>query len=154
MMERSLAFRLLDHHVVTGRADEPAVLSPSGTLTYATLLHDSACLAAGLTHVGLPSGGSATLVEAPATIHVVSLLACVRLGVLTVPDADVRLGGEPARVVGPDIDEDWHVVLRAGRVDPAPAPAVDPDDYAERMLAEHPAILGALLEGRYFTPQA
>src|SRR5690554_2664437 len=43
-----LAFEALDRHVVAGRGEEPCIYFPSGSMTFAEFLTDTAALAGGL----------------------------------------------------------------------------------------------------------
>lgn len=149
----SLAFRLLDAHVIGGRADDLAVQVDGWSITYARLLHDSAGLAAGLRWVGCEPGHRLGLDTVKPRIHVVSLLAGIRLGL------DVHAGpapatgagrvlGDPAHVEVGAVREAWDLVLRAGRGDPEPAAAADPHEaYATSMLQRHDVLLTPLLAG-------
>ncbi|TSD65419.1 acyl-CoA synthetase [Aeromicrobium piscarium] len=144
----SLAFRALDRHVVDGRADDPALVTAEGSWSFAQLLHESASLAGGLRELGVVAGTPldiAVTVERP---RVVSVLAVVRLGAEPDSGARYRIGGEPLTVTTPDESFDYDLVLRAGRVDPATAPARDAEGYADRLLEHYGDLLEPLIGGR------
>lgn len=144
----SLVFRLLDHHVITGLADETAVSDERGTMSYAQLLHESACIAAGLRHMGVDAG-TFVVIDVPVGRHeVLSVLACARLGALPAETGDFRLVGSPPVLHAPDTQVAWDVLDRAGRTEPASAPETDPDDYEERLRAAYPHIVDPLASGR------
>ncbi|OUZ07996.1 hypothetical protein BHE97_14965 [Aeromicrobium sp. PE09-221] len=147
----SLAFRALDRHVVDGRADEPALLTTEGTLSYAELLHESASLAGGLRELGVVSGTPLEIAVADPRPRVVSVLALARLGAEPETEARYRIAGEPLSVITPDESFDYDLVLRAGRVDPATAPARDAEGYADRLLGHYGDLLEPLLSGRHVT---
>lgn len=144
---QSLAFRALDHHVIHGRADETALVTADGTLSFAQLLHDSASLAGGLRELGLIAGTPVRLAVPDRRIWVVSLLAVVRLGAEPDVEAPFCISDDPAVVRAHDEEFELELVLRAGRVDPAPAPVHDEGDYGERMEREYSDVLTTLLRG-------
>ena len=143
----SLAFRVLDHHVVAGRADDPALVTADGTLSYAQLLHESASLAGGLRDLGVGRGTPIHLEVPERRIWVLSVLAVVRLGAEPDAGARFRIAGSPATVTTPDESYDFDLVVSAGRVDPATAPAEDPEGYADRLTQRYGDVLAALLHG-------
>lgn len=147
----SLAFRLLDHHVVEGRADEPALVTPEHTLSYAQLLHESASLAGGLRELGLGPQTPVHVDVPDRHVWVLSVLAVVRLGAEPDPEARFRIAGSPAIVDTPDQGYDLDLVLRAGRVDPAVAPARDPEGYADRLTQRYGDVIAVLLHGGTLT---
>lgn len=147
----SLAFRALDRHVIDGRADDAAALVADGALSYAQLLHESASLAGGLRELGVVAGTPLDIDIAPQQERIVSVLALVRLGAEPDPEARYRIGGDPLTVVTPEESFDYDLVLRAGRVDPATAPAHDAEGYADRLLARYGDLLEPLLSGRPIT---
>lgn len=149
MMVDSLAFRLLDAHVVAGRADEPAWLGDGGSLTYAQLLHESAAIAGGLKHLGVRTGDVVAL-ELEGRDRVVALLALVRLAAVPGPDGSVGIvgsSGAPVVVRLPDDEVAWNVVRDLGRGDPAAALRTDPDGYEVRVAPEHADVIEPLLRG-------
>lgn len=150
-MMTSLAFQVLDHHVVAGRADDPALVTAEGTLSYAQLLHESASLAGGLRDLGVRRGTPVHVEVPDRRIWVLSVLAVVRLGAEPDAEARFRIAGSPATVTTPEEDYDLDLVLRAGRVDPAVAPLADPEGYAERMTQRYGDVLAALLHGGTLT---
>lgn len=144
----SLVFRALDEHVVEGLADHPAIDDDRGTLSYAQLLHESASLAGALTNLGvdelaidLPDGRE----------RVIAVLACARLGVLPRGAATNRLGGAPPVLRMPDTAVPWAVLVQTGRVDPAPAPARDPEGYEALIREEYDELFSTLLAGDTLT---
>ena len=148
MNVQSLAFRALDRHVIDGRADEPALQTSTGTLSYAQLLHESSSLAAGLRELGLTVGGEIALAVPERRIHVVSVLAIARLGAEPVgaqTDAQFRIVNDPAEVhVAAEIIE-YDLVLRAGRADPQASRVHDSADYSARLEREFSDIFETLL---------
>lgn len=147
----SLVFRALDRHVVDGRADDPALVTAEGTLSYAELLHESASLAGGLRELGVVAGTPLDIAVLDQRPRVVSVLAAARLGAEPREDARFRIGGEPLAVSVPDESFDYDLVLRAGRVDPATAPARDAEGYADRLLTRYGQYLEPLIAGRPIT---
>lgn len=148
---QSIAFRALDHHVVHGRADEMALVTPSASLSYAELLHESASFAGGLRALGLTTGAPVRLEVPDRRIWVVSVLAIVRIGAEPDREAEFSITDDPA-LVGTGADEyEFDLVLRAGRVDPASAPVHDANDYGERMERTFGDVLATLLHGGTLT---
>ncbi|MCW2838570.1 MAG: hypothetical protein JWR55_53 [Aeromicrobium sp.] len=147
----SLAFRTLDHQVVTGSADDIAVSDARGTMSYAQLLHESACIGAGLHHMGIEPGTFLTLDGLVGRDLVVSVLAMARIGALPSDAADFRLAGSPPVLHAPDTEVVWDLLDRAGRTEPATAPERDPDGYDEVMLAAYGEIFTTLAAGGSLT---
>lgn len=148
---QSIAFRALDRHVVEGRADELALVTPSGSLSYAELLHESASLAGGLRDLGLRAGAPVALSVPDRHTWVVSVLAIVRLGAEPDREAGFRIEGDPATIHAGDEEYELELVLRAGRVDPARAEMHDAGDYGERMERTYGDVLATLLHGGTLT---
>ncbi|MET0767172.1 MAG: AMP-binding protein [Aeromicrobium sp.] len=148
---QSIAFRALDAHVVAGRADELALVTPAGSLSYAQLLHESACVAGGLRDLGLRAGAPVRLSVTDRHTWVVSVLAIARLGAEPDHDASFRIEGDPAVVHAGDEEYEFALVLRAGRTDPAPAAVHDDGDYGERMERQFGDVLATLLHGGTLT---
>lgn len=150
MAVHSLAFRALDRHVIDGRADDPALVTSGGTLSYAQLLHESASLAGGLRELGMATGTPVRLHVPDRRVWVLGVLAIARLGAEPVHEGDearYRIVDDPAIVaVGEDV-LDLDLVLRAGRADPARALAVEPAGYAERLERRYGDVLAVLLHG-------
>jgi hypothetical protein len=143
----SLVFRLLDHHVITGLADEAAISDERGTMSYAQLLHESACIAAGLHHMGIEPG-TYVVVDVPRGRHeALSVLALARIGALPGDSGDFRLVGLPPVLHAPDTQVAWDVLDKAGRTEPASAPDTDPDGYEELLRTAYPHIVDTLASG-------
>ncbi len=148
-MVDSLAFRLLDTHVVAGRADEPAWLGDGGSLTFAQLLHESASFAGGLKHLGVRTGDVVTL-DLAGRDRAVAVLALVRLAAVPGPGGSVTILGTDGAPPVVHLSEDevaWDVVRDLGRGDPAPALRTDPDGYEDRLGPEHADVIDPLLRG-------
>ncbi|MET0766192.1 MAG: AMP-binding protein [Aeromicrobium sp.] len=143
----SLVFRLLDHHVITGLADHTAVSDEQGTMSYAQLLHESACIAGGLHHMGIEPGTDVVVDLPSGRHHVVAVLACARIGAVPAATGDFRLEGTPPVLHAPDTRVGWDVLDKAGRTEPASAPEVDPDGYEELLRAAYPEIVDTLAAG-------
>ncbi|MGA9714367.1 MAG: AMP-binding protein [Aeromicrobium sp.] len=150
-MADSLVFRALERHVIHGRADEMAFTGLGRPMTYAHLLHDSACVAGSLRDVGVGVGTRVSVDIAARREQIIAVLACARLGAELDADADIRLTGEPPVLTTGQTEVSWSVLLHAGRMDPAPAPDADPEGYAERVVSAHRDIFAALLAGNALT---
>jgi len=148
---QSIAFRALDLHVIQGRADETALHTPSGTLSYAQLLHESASLAGGLRDLGLRRGAPVHLDVPDRHTWVLSVLAIVRLGAEPDREASFSITQDPAVVRAGEDEYELDLVLRAGRVDPARAEMHDEGDYGERMERKYGDVLATLLHGGTLT---
>lgn len=146
----SLVFRALDQQVVAGLADEDAVADERGTLSYAELLHESACVAGAMSHLGV-SVGTPVAIEATGRERIIAVLACARLGALPGTSGAHRLVGDPPVLHAPDTEVPWDLLMRAGRSEPAPAPSSDPEDYEELMMSSHGDVFAPLLAGRAIT---
>ncbi|WP_194839836.1 MULTISPECIES: AMP-binding protein [Aeromicrobium] len=144
----SLVFRILDAHVIHGRADEIAISDERGTTSYAELLHESASIGAGLHHMGIEAGTFVTVDLPPGRDLVVTVLAMARIGAIPADSADFRLVGTPPVLHAPATEVAWDLLVKAGRVEPHPAPADDPDGYEELMRAAFGDILEVLEAGR------
>ena len=147
----SLVFRVLDHHVVHGLADELAIQDERGMMSYAELLHESASVAGAFTNVGIGPGAGVRIDLAHGRELVVAVLACTRLGAVPRETAEFRLAGMPPVLHTPDTEVPWQLLIKAGRIDPAPAPADDPEGYEALMRAAYPDIFSALEAGRTIT---
>jgi len=147
----SLAFRALDRHVVEGRADEIALHTERGSLSYAQLLHESASLAGGLRDLGLAAGQPVRLAVPDRHVWVISVLAIVRLGAEPQDEAAFSITEDPAIVRAGEDSYELDLVLRAGRVDPATALMHDVGDYGERMERQYGDVLATLLHGGTLT---
>lgn len=150
-MGDSLVFRALEHHVIHGRADDLAFTGPGRPMTYAHLLHDSACVAGSLRDIGVAVGTRVAVDITARREQIIAVLACARLGAELDANADIRLTGEPPTLTTSETEVSWSVLLHAGRVDPAPAPDGDPDGYEERAVAAHRDVFVALLAGNALT---
>lgn len=149
--EQSLVCRALDRHVIHGRADELAFAGDGLPMTYAQLLHDSACIAGALRDIGVTADTQLSLDVPSSREHLIALMACVRLGVEINEDASFAVMGDPPVLTTPVTEVPWDVLLRAGRVDPAPAPDADPNGYEQRLMAAHGDVLGTLIAGDTLT---
>ena len=138
----SLGFEMLDRHVVDGRGDELACSIDDGALSFAQLLERTAALGGALKALGVEAGHDVA-VRVDGVDRVIALCACVRLG--------ARPAAEGAVAVEPDGELSISVMIKAGRVDPAPSLAADPPGYADEMRSAHPDVVGALSEGRPVT---
>lgn len=147
----SLVFRVLDRQVVHGHADEIAVRDARGTVSYAQLLHESACIGSGLHHMGVEPGAFVVLDGLHGRELVVAVLACARIGAIPSDAGDFRLVGSPPVLHAPGTEVSWDLLDKAGRTDPAPAPEHDPQDYEQTMLATYGEIFGALERGQTIT---
>ena len=143
----SLIYRVLDHHVVHGLADDLAIQDERGMMSYAELLHESASVAGALTNVGIGRGAGVQIDLAHGRELVVAVLACARLGAVPRSTADFRLAGMPPVLHTPETDVAWDLLIKAGRIDPAPAPPDDPEGYEALMRAAYPDIFSALETG-------
>ncbi|MCL3837463.1 AMP-binding protein [Aeromicrobium duanguangcaii] len=148
---QSIAFRALDLHVIQGRADDSALVTATGTLSYAQLLHESASLAGGLRELGLRAGAPVHLEVPDRHVWVVGVLAIVRLGAEPDPQASFTIAGDPAVISAGGEEYELDLVLRAGRVDPAAAAVHDEGDYGERMERQYGDVLATLLHGGTLT---
>jgi hypothetical protein len=146
-MTKSLVFRTLDRQVISGLADDTAVSDARGTMSYAQLLHESACIGAGLHHMGIEPGTFVVLEDLHGRDLVVSVLACARISAVPAATGDFRLAGNPPVLHAPDTQVAWDVLDKAGRTEPAVAPVEDPDGYEEMILATHGEIFQILLAG-------
>jgi hypothetical protein len=147
----SLVFRVLDQHVVRGLADEPALSDARGLMSFAELLHESASIAGALSGIGVSAGTPVHLDLPSSRERVVAALACARLGAVPQADAGYRLAGDPVVLHTPETEVPWDLLLRAGRVDPAPAPAADPEGYEQQLREDFGDVLDALAAGRTVT---
>jgi hypothetical protein len=141
-MMTSLVFRTLDYQVVTGLADDIAVSDARGTVSYAQLLHESACIGAGLHHMGVEPGTSIVLDDLRGRDLVVALPA---------ETADFLLTGTPPVLRAPDTEVVWDLLDKAGRTEPATAPERDPDGYETLMRGAYPEIFATLESGGTLT---
>jgi hypothetical protein len=150
-MMTSLVFRALDLQVISGLADDLAVSDARGTVSYAQLLHESACIGAGLHHMGIEPGTSVVLDDLHGRELVVAVLACARIGALPAATADFRLAGAPPVLQAPGTQVTWDLLDKAGRTDPAVAPDRDPEGYEDAMRAAHGDIFETLERGGTIT---
>lgn len=142
----SLVFRSLDAQVVGGLADDTAVEDERGPLSYAELLHESACVAGAIHHLGVERGTEVSVDVPRGRNQVIAVLACARLGAVPSEGGTFRFEGEVFHTA--DTEVAWDLLMRAGRSEPAPAPAEDADGYEELMTNAYPGIFTALLAGQ------
>jgi hypothetical protein len=147
----SLVFRVLDRPVITGLADDIAVRDARGTVSYAQLLHESACIAAGLRHMGVEPGTGVVLDHLHGRELVVAVLACARIHALPAETGEFRLVGAPPVLHAPATEVTWEVLDHAGRTDPATAPESDPETYETQLRATHGDIITTLEAGGTIT---
>ncbi|NRQ50270.1 AMP-binding protein [Aeromicrobium stalagmiti] len=143
----SLVFRILDTHVIHGLADDIAIRDELGTKSYAQLLHESACIGAGLHHMGVEAGTHVKVDLPPGRDLVIAVLALARIGGLPSETGDFRLVGTPPVLHAPDTEVTWDVLDKAGRAEPHPAPESDPDAYEDRLRGAYPDIITQLEAG-------
>lgn len=143
----SLIFRILDQQVITGLADVAAISDERGTVSYAQLLHDSACIGAGLHHMGIEEGTQIVLDGLRGRDLVIAVLACARLGAVPSDTGDFRLGGTPPVLYAPDTEVVWDLLERAGRTEPLSAPEQDPQNYEAALKDTYGKILSTLEAG-------
>lgn len=148
----SLVFRVLDRQVALGLADDIAISDARGTMSYAHLLHVSACIAAGLHHMGVEAGTKIVLDGLHGRDLIVSVLACARIGAVPAAAGEFRLVGDPPVLHAPATEVSWDVLDRAGRTDPHAAPDRDPEGYEAAVRATHGDIIQTLEHGGTITP--
>ncbi|KAA1398074.1 AMP-binding protein [Aeromicrobium ginsengisoli] len=147
----SLIYRVLDEHVIHGLADNLAIEDERGTMSYAELLHESASVAGAFTNIGIVAGTGVQLDVPQGRELVVAVLALARLGAVPHGDAELRLVGVPPVLHTPDTEVTWDLLIHAGRMDPAQAPATDPKGYEALMREAYPDIFQALEAGETVT---
>jgi len=137
----NLCFDALDHQVITGRADEPALVDGSVSWTVARLLEEVGALGGAMRGLGVVPGSKVHIAVVDPRTRLVGALAALRLGAVPVLDGAtddpalllvdeppaagatsapaVLVAGDGAMVVETR-DLSLPVALRAGRTDPAP----------------------------------
>lgn len=143
----SLVFRTLDQQVIAGLADHAAVSDERGTVSYAQLLHDSACIGSGLHHMGIEEGTQIVFDGLRGRDLVIAVLACARIGALPSTVGDFRLVGTPPVLHAPDTEVVWDLLERAGRTEPLSAPEQDPSGYEATLRETYGDIFTALETG-------
>lgn len=143
----SLVFRALDQHVVGGLADHPAIEDEHGLLSYAQLLHESACIAGAISSLGVARGAEVAIDLPPGREMAIAVLACARLGALPSASGMFGLAGEPPVFRTPDTEVPWDLLMRAGRAEPAPAPDSDAEGYEELLRRDHEELFATLIAG-------
>ena len=143
----SLIYRVLDEHVIHGLADNLAIEDERGTMSYAELLHESASVAGAFTSVGIAAGTGVRVDVEHGRELVVAVLALARVGAVPRRDAELELVGVPPVLHTSGTEVTWDLLIHAGRVDPAPAPASDPEGYEALMREAYPDIFAALEAG-------
>jgi hypothetical protein len=147
----SLVFRILDRQVITGLADDLAVVDARGSVSYAQLLHESACIAAGLHHMGIDAGTSVVLDGLHGRDLVTSVLACARIGALPAETGSFRLAGSPPVLHAPNTEVTWDTLDKAGRTEPHTAPEHDPEGYEDMVRTAYGPIIETLEQGGTIT---
>lgn len=143
----TLVFRALDRHVVGGLADHAAIEDEHGSLSYAQLLHESACIAGALSHLGVERGTGVAVDLPRGRELVIAVLACARLGAEPRAAGLFSLVGDPPVLTTPDTEVTWELLVRAGRAEPAPAPDSDPEGFEEAVLEQYGELFAALIAG-------
>ncbi|MET1037362.1 MAG: AMP-binding protein, partial [Aeromicrobium sp.] len=118
-----------------------------GTMSYAQLLHESACIGAGLQHMGIEPGTPIVLDDLRGRDLVISVLACARIGALPAETGDFRLAGTPPVLHAPATEVVWDLLDKAGRTEPASAPDHDPEGYEQVVTATYGTIFTTLQAG-------
>ena len=75
------------------------------------------------------------------------MLACARIGAVPQTVADFRVAGSPPVLQTPETEVPWDLLIKAGRMDPAQAPAHDPEGYEALMREAYGEIFSALEAG-------
>ena len=143
----TLVFRALDRHVVGGRADHAAIEDERGSLSYAQLLHESACIAGALSHLGIGRDTGVAIDLPHGRELVIAVLACTRLGAEPSTAGLFSLAGDPPVLTTPDTEVTWELLVRTGRAEPAPAPDKDPEGYEEAVLVRYGELFEPLIAG-------
>lgn len=149
----SLGFRLLDRHVVDGRADHIAVETDGARISYADLLERIAALAGALRHVGVTPGVDVSVSTSDERNGLLAVLACIRLGAYPGVQGDVRIEDDPEGTVvrAGEHTHTWKTVMKAGGSDPAPSLETDPEGFEERLRTSHAELLDIVLAGETVT---
>ena len=147
----SLIYRVLDEHVIHGLADNLAIEDERGTMSYAELLHESASVAGSFTNIGIGPGVGVQIDLAHGRELVVAVLACTRIGAVPRATAEFRVAGSPPVLHTSETEVPWDLLIKAGRIDPAPAPADDPEGYEALMREAYADVFSALEAGETVT---
>lgn len=147
----SLIYRVLDQHVIHGLADNLAIQDERGTMSYAELLHESASVAGSFINVGIGPGTGVQIDLAHGRELVVAVLACTRIGAVPRAPAEFRVAGSPPVLHTSETEVPWDLLIKAGRLDPAPAPADDPEGYEALMREAYADVFSALEAGETVT---
>jgi hypothetical protein len=147
----SLIYRVLDEHVIHGLADNLAIEDERGTMSYAELLHESASVAGAFINVGIGPGTGVQIDLALGRELVVAVLACTRIGAVPRATAKFRVAGFPPVLHTSETEVPWDLLIKAGRIDPAPAPADDPEGYEALMREAYAEVSSALEAGETIT---
>ena len=149
----SLAFDMLDRHIVDGRGEDIACSDDTGSLTYARLLERSAAMGGGLRVLGVRPGDEVAISVPAGNLQVVIVCACVRIGAVPGGRGEVRIEGKDGNVsvhMGVH-DLELSVIMKAGAADPAPARADDPPGYADQVRDAFEDVIESLLAGTPIT---
>jgi hypothetical protein len=144
----SLAFDVLDTKVIHGKGDHVAWRDGHTEVTYARLLHESACIATGLAHMGVAEGDPICL-DVEHSPHLVTLvMAVARVGAVVSQQADVVVNGHPPVLTAPSGQASWEQLDQVGRTDPLPAPFHDAAGVADALMGQFGHIVDALRAGQ------
>ena len=146
-MMTSLVFRALDHQVIEGLADHPAVVDARGEISYAQLLHESASVAGALANLGIAAQTPVAIDLPPTRERVITVLACARVGAVPSTASAWHIAGVPPVLTTPEVTVEWDLLVRAGRTDPAPAPDADPEGYEDLLTAAYGDVFAELVAG-------
>lgn len=146
-----LAFEALDRHVVAGRGEEPCIYFPSGSMTFAEFLTDTAALAGGLRRLNGDGALAVDLQLEANSDRLRLLLALLRLEVVPTSGGSIIITGSPAVVRVGNEEVDLESLRKIGQVDPEPAPRGGDEHLIELLGDVDRAWYEALCAGRAVT---